>query len=94
MKAIERAIKVVGSQSALAEALGIKQPTVSEWVRGGRPLPLERCIDIERVTRSLGEAVTCEELRPDIPWYVLRTPTSSAATTADCSPVTQVAKRT
>ena len=91
MNAIKRAIKVVGSQSALAEALGIKQPTVSEWVRGGRPLPLERCIDIERVTRALGKAVTCEELRPDIPWHVLRTPISSAAVAADCSPVTSEA---
>lgn len=69
MRAIERAIKVLGSQAALATALGVKQPTVSEWLRGDRKVPAERCPQIERATSG---AVRCEDLRPDVQWGVLR----------------------
>ena len=69
MESIERAIKRLGSQAALAKALGVKQPTISEWLRGDRQVPAERCPDIERAT---GGAVRCEELRPDVSWGVLR----------------------
>jgi DNA-binding transcriptional regulator YdaS (Cro superfamily) len=69
MESIERAIKYFGSQAALAAALGVKQPTISEWLRGDRQVPAERCPDIERAT---GGAVRCEELRPDVDWGVLR----------------------
>lgn len=50
MNPIKRAADRVGSQTALAEAIGVKQPTISEWARGGRPVPIERCVDIERAT--------------------------------------------
>ena len=65
MPPIEAAIKCVGSQSALAAALDIKQPTVSEWVRHQRPVPHSLCPSIERATKG---AVTCEQLRPDLSW--------------------------
>lgn len=69
MDAISRAIKILGSQAALASALGVKQPTISEWLRGERRVPAERCPEIERLT---GGAVRCEDLRPDVAWGVLR----------------------
>jgi DNA-binding transcriptional regulator YdaS (Cro superfamily) len=72
MQAIERAIKCFGSQVAMASALGVKQPTISEWLRGDRRVPAEHCPRIERMTRERGEAVRCEDLRPDIEWEVLR----------------------
>ena len=53
----------------MASALGIAQPTVSEWHRGDRRVPAERCPQIERATDG---AVRCEDLRPDIDWAVLR----------------------
>ena len=63
----------------MASALGITQPVISEWLRGVRPVPAERCLEIERATRAKaaekGDAaliVTCEELRPDVAWSVLR----------------------
>lgn len=59
---IAQAITVLGSQQALADALGIKQPTVSEWKNGDRPVPIERCVDIERAT---GARVRRWDLRPD-----------------------------
>lgn len=62
MNHIKRAADCVGSQSALAEAIGVKQPTISEWVRGDRPVPIERCVDIERAT---GRQVMRWDLRPD-----------------------------
>lgn len=62
----------------MAAALGIKQPTVSEWLRGERQVPAERCLDIERLTRLRAadaadlKPVLCEELRPDLDWGVVR----------------------
>lgn len=62
MEAIKRAVEAVGSQAALASLLNVKQPTVSEWSRGERPVPIERCVDIERATAG---AVRRWDLRPD-----------------------------
>lgn len=62
MNHIKRAAECVGSQSALAEAIGVKQPTISEWVRGDRPVPIERCTAIEQAT---DRAVMRWDLRPD-----------------------------
>jgi len=63
------ACKKIGGQSALARALGVKPPTVNEWIKSGRPVPADRCIDIELATQG---AVRCEDLRPDINWKALR----------------------
>ncbi len=63
----------------MASALGVKQPTISEWLRGDRRVPAERCPQIERETRRLARdksdpslIVTCEQLRDDVAWEVLR----------------------
>ncbi len=60
--AIDSAIQVLGTQDALAAALGIKSPSISEWRKRGR-VPAERCLAIEAATNG---QVTREELRPDI----------------------------
>ena len=62
MNPIKRAAESIGSQAALAEAIGVKQPTVSEWARGDRPVPIERCTAIEQAT---GRDVMRWHLRPD-----------------------------
>lgn len=62
MNHIKRAAECLGSQSALADAIGVKQPTISEWVRGARPIPIARCMEVETVT---GGAVMRWDLRPD-----------------------------
>ncbi len=49
---------------------------VSQWASGVKAVPAERCPEIERAT---GGAVTCEELRPDIAWDVLRKPEPAKA---------------
>lgn len=53
----------------LAETIGVPQALISQWRRKVRPVPAERCPAIERATNG---AVTCEELRPDVDWAVLR----------------------
>jgi DNA-binding transcriptional regulator YdaS (Cro superfamily) len=58
---LDRAITYVGSQKALADALGIRSPSISEWRQRG--VPAGRCVAIERATQGL---VTRKELRPDL----------------------------
>lgn len=66
-EAIARAADIVGGQASLARALGITPPTVSQWVGGGRPIPLERCPHIEQLTN--GE-IRRWDLRPD-DWFLI-----------------------
>lgn len=59
-----------GKVNDLAAKLGIPAALLSQWKTGThRQVPAERCPDIEAATDG---AVTCEELRPDINWAVLR----------------------
>lgn len=70
--AIRRAVLVFGSQVAMARALDVNKSTICEWVLGSRPIPAERCPQIERMTRERGRPILCEELRPDVEWSTLR----------------------
>lgn len=63
----------------MARALGITPAAVNQWCKGLREVPAERCPAIERLTRNKAAeqgdqelVVTCEELRPDVAWEVLR----------------------
>lgn len=75
---IQRACDAAGSMSELARRIEVRPPTVHQWVTGLRPVPSERCPQIERVTGGL---VTCEELRPDLAehWAYLRGTSASAS---------------
>lgn len=57
-------VACVGSQAALASALGVTQQAVSWWRKSGR-FPDRYCADIERVT---GGRVDRRVLRPN-DWY-------------------------
>lgn len=50
--------------------IGRSGPTVSEWSTGKKRVPADVCPDVESAT---GGAVTCEEMRPDVKWHILRT---------------------
>ena len=63
MEALKRAVEIAGGQTALAEALGVKQAHVWNWLNRDNALPAEYCIPIERATDG---RVTRHELRPDI----------------------------
>ncbi len=58
-----------GDGSRLARKLGVSPVLVSQWRNGVRPVPADRCPDIERATNGV---VMCEDLRPDVDWAVLR----------------------
>ncbi len=64
---IQIACEAVGGVSALARILCVKPPTVSQWAKSERPIPVERCAAIEKATKG---AVTRRELRPD-DWQVI-----------------------
>lgn len=62
LSALDRAIDTVGTQQALADALGIQSPSISEWKARGK-VPAERCLAIEALC---GGKVSRYDLRPDV----------------------------
>ena len=65
--AVQRAAEIVGSQAALARAIGVASPTVNQFVKKVRPVPEKVAVAIEAAT--LG-AVSRQELRPD-DWHLI-----------------------
>ncbi len=61
-RALLKAIKICGSQSALARKLSITPQQIGKWLRAGH-IPAERVIQIEL---ALNHEVTRYQLRPDI----------------------------
>jgi DNA-binding transcriptional regulator YdaS (Cro superfamily) len=51
----------------LAKQLGVTQPTVWNYVQSR--VPAEHCPRIEEITAGV---VTCEEMRPDVRWDIVR----------------------
>ena len=60
---IERLIKHFHTQEATAQALGVKQGTVSGWARGKHGISPEVALRAERVT---GGTFTAAELCPSV----------------------------
>lgn len=69
-----------GASARLARALGVHPVMVSQWINGVKVVPAERCPAIELATSG---DVRCEELRPDVPWSVLRQPGAGLPITED-----------
>lgn len=61
MKPIERAINYFGGLSKFAKAMGVKPPSVLAWRDSDKPVPIIRCIEIEKATNG---TVTRKDLRP------------------------------
>jgi DNA-binding transcriptional regulator YdaS (Cro superfamily) len=68
-EALDKVVSIVGSMQAVADHLGVTKGAVGQWKLQGRRVPAEHCPAIEKM---VGGAVTCEELRPDVDWAVLR----------------------
>lgn len=62
---LEKAIDKIGNATALAGALKVSVQAVGQWKNNIRPIPPERCVEIERLTD--GE-VTAESLSPGSRW--------------------------
>ena len=59
---IELACEIVGSQAEMARRLEVPPTMVNQWTKGARPVPVEYCKAIERLT---GGVVTVQSLYPD-----------------------------
>lgn len=53
---------MLGSVAALARAIGVKPPTVHQWIKRERPVPIGCAAAIDRLTQG---AVSRRDLRPD-----------------------------
>lgn len=62
---IDTAARIVGTQAAMAKALGVTRAAVWQWKDGSRKVPDSHVTEIERLTAG---AVPCEVLRPDCSW--------------------------
>ena len=51
-----------GSASLLGREIGVSPVLISQWANGDRPVPVERCVAIERATKGV---VTRMDLRPN-----------------------------
>ncbi len=74
MDALVEAISLCDGTTGLARKIGEKPQTVNAWLqrglkRGQIKVPAEHCPSIEEATEH---RVTCEQLRPDVKWSVLR----------------------
>jgi len=56
-----------GRQRALAIDIGAQMSDMSDWVNDKRPVPVERCVQIERATNGV---VTRRDLRPRDWWLI------------------------
>ena len=63
LKALDKALSVLGSKAELARRAGVTPQAVSQWFEEVRPVPAARCLPIEQATNG---AVTRYDLRPDI----------------------------
>ena len=55
-------VKTQATQRELATKLAITPVLINQWANGKRPIPPERCVEIERATEGY---VTRRDLRPD-----------------------------
>jgi len=59
------AAKLLNGQAGLAKAIGVRPPTVNQWVKKKRPISPEQGAAIELATKG---QVTAEALCPDSNW--------------------------
>lgn len=63
IEALRQAKSILGSEAAVAAAVGVKQPSVNHILNNGKKVPAEWCIPIERATDG---KITRHALRPDL----------------------------
>jgi len=60
---IQKATDILGGQKALADAIGVKQQHVWNWLNRDKRLQAEHVLNIERATNG---QITRHQLRPDL----------------------------
>lgn len=66
ISALRRAKEVLGTENAVADVVGVKQPSVNYILNSGKRVPAEWCIPLEAATLAKGKPVYRHELRPDL----------------------------
>ena len=66
ISALKRAKEILGSESAVADVVGVKQPTVNYTLKKAEKPPAEWCIPLDLATRKAGERISCHQMRPDL----------------------------
>ncbi len=61
--ALRRAKDALGSENALAQVVGVKQPSVNYILNSGKRVPAEWCLPVETATEG---KITRHDLRPDL----------------------------
>jgi DNA-binding transcriptional regulator YdaS (Cro superfamily) len=85
-EALLKAIQVLGSQTALAAAVGpdIKTAHIYNWLNKSAEVPSKYAPSIERATRDKGDPVLCEWLSPSTDWSIVtERPDGQTAATAE-----------
>jgi len=62
---VRKAAAIAGGVRALAKELQVSPSVVTEWAKKTTPVPIKRCVQLEKYTKGV---VTRKELRPD-DWY-------------------------
>ena len=73
MDELQKAIDHFGTISGLAKALDVAPPTVYEWIKGRRPMALERAIQIEQLTDGKVRADKLVAAKADLIGYLRST---------------------
>ncbi|MCG8994225.1 transcriptional regulator [Laribacter hongkongensis] len=68
-EAVRHAAELAVGFEELGKHLNRTKGAVHQWTLPGRQVPAEHCPDIERISNGL---VLCEQLRPDVSWWVVR----------------------
>lgn len=58
-----------GAGSRLARKINVPNVLISQWKKGIQRVPADKCLLIEAAT---DRKVKCEDLRPDVAWFVIR----------------------
>ena len=82
--AIQAAIQGAGGPAKVSRQCGVSVQAVCFWRDGGRTLPAEHCITLEKMN---GGRIRCEQMMPSVDWGYLRTSNQSLSELE--SPATQ-----
>lgn len=67
IRGVSRVLSVYnGNQTDMAKALGVRQPTVCNWLKGERRVSPALAVHMESCTRALGRTVLRAAIRPDL----------------------------
>lgn len=68
---VREIIQSLGGPAAIGRQLGCRSQAVSQWAAHNR-IPLQRIFALEQLAREQGLPVRAQDMRPDMPWGVLR----------------------